>query len=259
MHSMATGYRWYDSGWLNSYRSAKEIVASVAPHKLSEFVAAFDVLRTDPAFRTRDVQGLFGESDLKKIESVIAATPMQTLELHEMRRFGRFVIHDHPMFTEMQQELTAMMSDLVREPVEPNYNFLSMYTKMGVCEPHLDAPSAKWTLDVCIRQSEPWPIYFSQIVPWPEDNIEQGEDWQSRIKNDPNLTWEAKTLTPGNAIVFSGSSQWHYRDQLPSQSGKSGFCNLLFFHFIPEGTRDLVRPRKWAELFGIPELAVADD
>jgi hypothetical protein len=64
----------------------------------------------------------------------------------------------------MQRELVARVSDLVGEEVEPSYNFLSLYTRMGIFEPHLDAPSAKWTLDICIDQSEPWPIYFSQIT-----------------------------------------------------------------------------------------------
>jgi hypothetical protein len=256
---VAEGFNWYDSNWLNRYLAAKQVVADVAPSRLEEFVRAFDVLRTDPAFKVKDVEGLFGPAQLSEIERVIAAIPMQTLELHEIKQFGRFVVHDNPVFTDMQRGLVGLVSDLVGEAVEPSYNFLSMYTHMGVCEPHLDAPSAKWTLDVCIKQSEPWPIHFSQIIPWPEERVELGAEWQLAIKNDPNLTFEPRSLMPGNAIVFSGSSQWHYRDPLPNPPGKKGFCNLLFFHFIPEGTRDLVRPRKWANLFGIPELEIPQD
>lgn len=33
------------------------------------------------------------------------------------------------------------------------------------------------------------------------------------------------------------------------------FCELLFFHFIPAGTRDLVMPSNWARIFGVPQLA----
>jgi len=207
----------------------------------------------------KDVQGLFGPSELTEIERVIATTPVDKLEVHEIKDFGRIVLHDNPVFTEMQQGLVRTMSDLVGEPVEPSYNFLSMYTQLGVCEPHLDAPSAKWTLDICLRQSEPWPIHISQIIPWPEERLEVCSDWQLAIKNDPNLTFESKSLTEGNAIVFSGSSQWHFRDPLPNRPGKKGFCNLLFFHFIPEGTRDLVRPRNWAKLFSCPELEIPRD
>ena len=34
----------------------------------------------------------------------------------------------------------------------------------------------------------------------------------------------------------------------------AAFCDLIFFHFIPAGTRDLVQPRNWARIFGVPEL-----
>ena len=34
----------------------------------------------------------------------------------------------------------------------PAYNFLSLYTQLDICEPHMDAPKAKWTLNVCIEQ-----------------------------------------------------------------------------------------------------------
>jgi hypothetical protein len=36
---------------------------------------------------------------------------------------------------------------------------------------------------------------------------------------------------------------------------KKQFCSLLFFHFIPKGAAELVRPKNWARLFGIPELS----
>ena len=80
------------------------------------------------------------------------------------------------------------------------------------------------------------------------------DNWQSAIKNSPRLEFQSKVLTPGNRVVFSGSSQCHYRDALPH--GKStGFCDLLFFHYIPKGASEIVAPRNWARLFGVPELA----
>jgi len=48
--SVVAGFAWYDSKWLNRYLAAKQILADVAPSKLDEFVKAFDVFRTDPAF-----------------------------------------------------------------------------------------------------------------------------------------------------------------------------------------------------------------
>ena len=81
-----------------------------------------------------------------------------------------------------------------------------------------------------------------------------GDDWKTAIKTSSDLAFQSKVLTPGNGIVFSGSSQWHYRDALPSTSNSS-FCDLLFFHYIPKGTAEIVRPSNWARLFDVPELA----
>ena len=250
---MENKIKWYDSVWLNKYLDAKEIIARSYPSKLDEFVDCFNVLRTRPDFKIKEINGLLDQEKLTLVRNTINEIPMNKMELHEAKRFGRFIVHDHPVFLKMQAELTDMVSEMVEEPVEPCYNFLSLYTRLGICEPHMDAPSAKWTLDICIDQSEPWPIHFSQIVPWPEDRGELGEDWQQAIKNDPALSFESKVLEPGNAILFAGSSQWHYRDALP-QNTTRGFCNLLFFHYIPKGTSERIKSKNWARMFDIPEL-----
>jgi len=119
----------------------------------------------------------------------------------------------------------------------------------------MDAPQAKWTLDLCIDQAAPWPIYFSEVQPWPDSVAEawRNEGWENTIKQSRSLEFIPFTLQPGQAVIFSGSSQWHYRDPMPDASGKQ-FSTLLFFHFIPKGTAELVRPKNWARLFGIPEL-----
>jgi hypothetical protein len=252
--SMGDDLKWYDSGWLDKYLAAKEVIARMAPSRLQEFVDSFHALRTDPSFCVKDLPGVFSAEMLATIKSIVRSIPMTAMEMHEIKRFGRMVVHNHHPFTEMQRELVDKISDLVGETVEPSYNFLSLYTRMGICEPHLDAPSAKWTLDICIDQSEPWPIHFSQIIPWPEQRVGLGDDWQAAIKTAPNLEFQSKVLTPGNGIVFSGSSQWHYRDALPQVSSNC-FCDLLFFHYIPKGAAEIVETQNWARLFNIPELA----
>jgi len=167
--------------------------------------------------------------------------------------FGRLVVHDHPFFNQIQNTITDVVSEIVQEPVEPYYNFLSLYNNFGVCKVHMDALFAKWTLDVCIDQSEPWPIYLSQVLPWPENLTHDGEEWESEITNDPDNIFSEYKLNIGESIIFSGSSQWHYRERI-IQKKQQNFCHLIFFHFIPEGTREIIEPTNWARLFKTPEL-----
>jgi hypothetical protein len=249
---MRERYPWYDSIWLTRYTTALDVLRATRPDVLPEFVRAFDVLRTSPDFQTRHLRRVFDDEVMAAIRHEIGTIGGRRLELHEIRAFGRFVVHDLPYFTELQQGLVPLVSDLVGEEVEVGYNFLSLYTRAGSCEVHMDSPQSKWTLDLCIEQSAPWPISFSRVQPWPLD-YDAGEHWARTIRADRG-PFTSYALQPGEAVVFSGSSQWHYRDPWPSEAG-SHFCTLLFFHYIPAGTRELVDPRNWARLFDVSELA----
>jgi hypothetical protein len=247
-------FPWYDSLWLASYLAAKEFVREHYPHRLTEFVDAFDVLRTDPGFRVRTAPDLLDDTARDGIIDIIRNIKNYGYEKHELLRFGRAVIHDHPSLGTLHASLTDRVSGLVNEAVEPCYNFLSLYNNLGVCGIHMDAPSAKWTVDYCVEQSARWPIYLSQVRPWPEDWTGDGGDWQGAIRKDPRNRFSSYELEEGQAIVFGGSSQWHYRDRI-EQKSEQNFCHLVFFHFIPRGTRELTRPEGWAALFDIPELS----
>ncbi len=251
---MDSKIKWYDSVWLSKYLAAKALISKSYPSQLEEFVERFRVLRTNPDFTIKEFPCLLDRDALDLVKQTITEIPMSEVDLSEVRQFGRFVVRDNPVFLKMQADMTDLVSEQTGEAVEPHYNFLSLYTKMGICEPHLDSPGSKWTLDICIDQSELWPIHFSQIIPWPEQPQDLCDDWQHAIKNNPKLRFETKILEPGNGLLFAGSSQWHYRDALP-QSTNRGFCNLLFFHYIPKGTKDIIKPKNWARIFDIPELA----
>ena len=250
---MSDKLKLYDGHWLKAYWAAKDVIARVSPGTLEAFVESFAVLRTDPIFTPKNLTQAFDPAALAGVKETIRSIPKEKFEMHELERFGRFVVHNYPAFTDLHQTLVDSVSEWAGEEVEPSYNFLSMYTKRGICEPHLDNPTAKWTLDVCIDQSEPWPIYFSQILPWPEERVQLGDDWRAELKSIPNLAYEAQVLMPGDAVLFSGSSQWHYRDSFPATAGKR-FCDLLFFHFFPKGAANILKPKNWASHFGIPEL-----
>jgi hypothetical protein len=246
-------YPWYDSWWLERYTRARSILAQLRPSALREFDELLAPLHTRPDFHTTLVPEVFPATTRAHIDATVGQLKPAELELHEARNFGRFVVHDHAVFTELHHAIVPMVEELTGEPVEPTYNFLSLYTQKGRCRVHLDAPSAKWTLDFCVAQSTAWPIYFSQVVPWPERELAewQTDDWETAIKRTPGLSFTPFALEPGQAVLFSGSSQWHYRDPFPASSG---FCHLLFFHFAPRGARDLLNAAQWAERFGVPEL-----
>jgi len=250
----ANDYPWYDSLWLSAYTKAKDLLEKYHPDRLADFVDAMDVLKTRSNFEAVKLDGIFDDSTIKEIKNIASRFESSELEKDELLSFGRQVVHRDARFTKLQENVTGLVSEIVGEAVEPGYNFLSLYNNLGVLPVHMDAPPAKWTLDYCIEQSEVWSIYLSQVRPWPEDfEILEGQSWEQQIRDDPENKFTEHRLHEGEAIVFGGSSQWHYRDRIIKKQ-EENFCHLLFFHFIPKGTKDLVNPKKWAEFFGIPEL-----
>jgi hypothetical protein len=250
---MDNPYPWYDSFWLARYERAKELIQQARPERLRDFERTLDPLRTRPDFEVQDLSYLFSDMVVEEMSEAIRSLRPTELEFHETPEFGRFVVHDHPVVTELHRTLASPVSKAAGEPVEPSYNFISLYTQAGVCPVHMDSPKAKWTLDLCIRQTQAWPIHLSQVVPWPNPARYARDDWDETIKRSPDHRFTAYSLEPGRAILFSGSSQWHYRDPIPGDEDHS--CDLVFFHFVPEGMLAKLKPANWAEVFGIPELA----
>jgi len=240
---------WYDANWLLMYKRVEEFIRQNCPWRLDEFLQTFEVLKTrDDFVATKLVKPVFDATMLKKSRQLIRELTVEQHEKHEVSRMGRTIVHDHPYFNEIQRELVGLVSDAVGEPVEPCYNFLCMYSNLGVCDVHMDTPAAKWTLDVCIDQSAPWPIYFSEVRPWPELGQYAGNDWQEQIKKDPDNHFSSLTLFPGEGLIFAGSSQWHYREKI-ERSQENNYCHLIFFHYAPKGTGDLVDTTKWPDKF----------
>jgi hypothetical protein len=252
VNDMKNLFPWYDSNWLSSYVHAKNCIRTHYPSKYKKFLDVLAPLRTRLDFETIRISDIFDAETLVEIKKLIVKSKHEELEKHEFFTFGRMVIHNHPYFDRLQNLLTTLVSDRVGEDVEPSYNFLSLYNNLGVCDIHMDAPKVKYTLDICIEQSNPWPISISQVQPWPEQ-FKYHQGWEETIKNDPNNKFISDTLHAGEAIIFSGSSQWHYRERIPKKTDNN-FCHLIFFHFIPKGMSQILKPKNWAALFDIPEL-----
>jgi len=240
---------WYDSDFVRRFEVAKRYLAQVRPDALETFVRGFDALLPPTDFANVVIDDLFDAATQDQIREAVRNIPQNSLKDEEMRDFGRHIVHDYSLFVDLQQQLLPRMSAMVGRDLVPGYNFLSLYGGAGRCDPHMDEPGSMFTLDYCIDQSDEWPIWFSRVVDWP--TVETMRNWDPQaIKADPALAFRPHVLRPGEALLFNGSSQWHYRDAITP----GGFCNLLFFHYYPAGCRNLIWPQLWPRHFAIPEL-----
>lgn len=252
MHGLPA-FDWYDSHFLARFEAARRFLRLARPEALDRFTQAFSPLTTRPDFRVRHLHDVLAPEAFDALIREVGAIPPRSLKSYESAAFGRRILHDLPALDTLQAELTPLVSALAGEPVEPCYNFLSLYHGAGRCPPHLDAPSAKWTLDLCLAQNRPWPIHFTDVVAWPTAD-DAAKLPISPAPRDIAAPFRSHILQPNEALLFSGSAQWHYRDAIP----QGGYCHLAFLHYHPAGCADLVEPSRWAEHFALPELGVMD-
>jgi len=242
---------WYDSHFLRRFEVARRYLARVNPEALTGFLAGFDPLKPRTGFRELRVDDVFDAATRARIvaESRAAQIAQCDKQDRENADFGRDVVWDHPFFLQLQEQVRPQIEALVGTPLVSSYNFLSLYGAQGKCDLHMDHPDAMYTFDYCIEQDAVWPIYCSRVVEWPTAEFAKGFDPEAIIA-DPAYDFAEHLLRPDQALLFNGSSQWHYRR--PKVAG--GFCHLLFFHYVPAGCEDLVVPARWAAHFAIPEL-----
>lgn len=242
---------WYDEHFLRRLEVAKHYLGKVRPDALSAFTECFAPLIPAEDFREIALDDVFDAATHAAIrEASRTAEVRMTRQLEdENATFGRNVVWNEPFYLELQEQLRPRLEGVLGRPLVSSYNFLSLYGPEGKCEPHLDHPNAMFTFDYCIDQDEVWPIYVSRTVAWPDADFAKSFD-PAALKADQGMAFREHLLRPNNALVFNGSSQWHYRE--PKASGQ--FCNLLFFHYYPAGCEDLVMPVRWADCTGIAEL-----
>ena len=108
--------------------------------------------------------------------------------------------------------------------VKPTYCFASMYYEgLGICPIHIDREQCYLTLDICIDQKEPWPLYVNAKDHHSLDQLSGVELQKVKDESDEYL------MNPGDALIYFGSSQPHWRQRL----GPGNYCDLVFFHFVP--------------------------
>ena len=141
--------------------------------------------------------------------------------------FFRKFVHNHPLLRVLHGNMVEEASEIFGEKVKPSYVFLSMYFKgQGAVPLHIDRPQCYRTIDVCLNQEKVWPIYVNHTDKWSEDKEEQ-----EKIKNNAG----EYLLQPGDAVCYSGTDHPHFRRPMKElEEQKDNFCDLAFFHFVPE-------------------------
>jgi hypothetical protein len=123
-------------------------------------------------------------------------------------RFNRWFWHNLPLLRKFHHDpkFIAMASKICGQPLKPSYCFLSMYTADGVCPPHTDRPQCQFTVDLQVSSDGSWPIY---------------------VEDKPHV------LADGEALVYSGTGQEHYRKPMKEDGKSCTRMDLAFFHFVP--------------------------
>jgi hypothetical protein len=154
----------------------------------------------------------------------------------DLELFGRRYAHNPPYLVGIHRQLTEFASEQFGEPLKPSYSFLSMYDDNGICPLHIDRPQCYRTIDYLIQQdqAEPWPIRIGEPM-----TDEQRQALDESGSGHPNTedeiagriaaeTWTDVLLEPNDAVLYSGTHQWHYRPER-----LKGRADLVFFHFVP--------------------------
>lgn len=131
-------------------------------------------------------------------------------------KFNRWYWHNLPVLRAVHHSdwFVKEVCEAFGRKLKPSYCFLSMYGPEGVCPLHIDRPQCQFTVDLQIRSDGDWPIYVDD---------------------------ERYLLKDGQALLYSGTGQPHYRKPMAldstrndgSAESRATFMDLAFFHFVP--------------------------
>lgn len=154
--------------------------------------------------RTILLPNMFSEKNFQTLKAYVDNIANQLVDSPLTdTQFNRHHLHNEPFLAAVHPTLTDYMSEVAGQKVKPSYCFLSIYRQGGICPLHTDRPQCKYTLDLCISQSKPWPLFVDGAPYYLREN---------------------------DALIYSGTDSPHYRDRLED----GNHCTLAFFHFVPE-------------------------
>ncbi len=121
---------------------------------------------------------------------------------YDHQTFFRYAAHNPNFLVKVHKELMPFAEEAFKTKLKRSYCYLSLYQNgEGRCPKHKDRPQGRYTIDVCLRQKEPWGLYV----------------------NDQEYI-----LQVNEAVLYSGLEHPHYRKEMAPGND----CYLAFFHFV---------------------------
>lgn len=183
------------------------------------------------------VRGLFDADAYKHLLDWLD-TSVKYLPLGlDTEQFVRTYAHNPPYLVGIHKQLADFASETFGQKLKPSYVFLSMYQDNGICPLHIDRPQCFRTIDLLLRSTaaEAWPIRIGQTLT-DDERIAIQESGKGHPETDEDIQavidsqeWTDVNLNPNDAVLYSGTHQWHYRPHR-----LKGTADLAFFHFVPE-------------------------
>jgi hypothetical protein len=116
--------------------------------------------------------------------------------------FYRYYLHNPSFLKVMHKKLLPLAQEKFNTELKMSYSFLSMYIKgIGICPLHTDRPQCRYSIDLCLDQISPWPIFINDVE---------------------------YLLQPNEALLYSGVEHPHYRNKIQPDN----YVSLAFFHFV---------------------------
>ena len=113
-------------------------------------------------------------------------------------------IKDNDYITNLGKHLESLAKKVFKENnIKSSYSIYCKYFGKANMNMHKDDNACTYTIDLCIRQTEPWGL-------WVED--------------------KEFILNPNEALCYMGNDQTHGR--YPKDLGPDGSVELVFFHYV---------------------------
>lgn len=108
-------------------------------------------------------------------------------------------------FSKLQIECLSRVSEIVREPVLPTYNYSRIYMHGETLKRHTDREACEVTISINLARCCEWPLCLAS---------ETGEEF-SIVQN------------PGDAVIYYGTVMPHWRDTYPGSQHIQ-----VFLHYV---------------------------